>query len=219
MMNAINDSFTDPEAEPIIRKWSGKGYHIEQTLDHNDIVPFVIENLKKLNLVTFIFYLSNAAGIIAFITYTYIHFDSLSFWQILSSIALGPLLIIPMIPVHELLPDIAYKLAGARTVTYGANWQQLYFTASAHLFVAGYLKFLFIGLLPFVAINLFGAYIIIELSARWGVMVIFFLVLHNTMCAGDFGILGYFHEKRNMSPVTFDDVKNQLSYFLVKGSN
>jgi hypothetical protein len=218
-MSTVNDDTGDHEVDAILEYWHDKGYRVEQTLDHNDIVPFIVGNLKKLNPVTFFFYLANAAGLIFLITFVYLHFQAVSIWQILLSMVLGALLILPLVPVHELLHGIAYKISGAKAVTYGANWQQLYFTASAHLFVAGYLKFLFVGLLPFIVINLFGFYAIWMLPAQWGIMILFCLVLHNTMCAGDFGIIGYFHENRKGCPVTFDDVNKQLSYFLVREDN
>jgi hypothetical protein len=218
-MSSTVDDTVKQEATPILEQWYNKGYRLEQTLDHNDIVPFVVANLKKLNLVTFIFYLANFTGITAFIIYISLNFDSVSIWQILLSLVLGAALIIPLVPVHELLHGIAYKLTGAKDVTYGANWQQLYFTASAHLFVAGYLKFIFVGLLPFAVINLAGAAMLMEIQPRWGIMIFFCMVLHNTMCAGDFGILGYFQENRKNTPVTFDDVKNQISYFLIRNNN
>jgi hypothetical protein len=134
-------------------------------------------------------------------------------------VCLGFLSTILLIPIHEGIHAIAYMLCGAKSVQFGANWKQLYFTASAHHFVTVYKELFIVGLLPFLVINLSGFFLISYISETYSLGIISCLVLHNVMCAGDFGILSYFFQNRSLEPLTFDDVSSGKTYFMVKDHN
>jgi putative zincin peptidase len=199
--------------------FTNHGYVVDKVLDHNSIIFFVIENLKNYNFVVRIFYLVCSLGVIGTGWLCYKHYHALTTENYFLGFIVGLLIIIPLIPIHEGLHGLAYKICGAKTVSFGVNWKQLYFTASADMFVAGYYQFIFIGLLPFLVINIIGIYMITVVSPVAQLTIMVCLMLHNPMCAGDFSILGYFYSKRTLNPLTYDDMGRGISYFLVKTNN
>jgi hypothetical protein len=42
------------------------------------------------------------------------------------------------------------------------------------------------------------------------------VLIHCSMCGGDFALLSFFREKRHLDVVTYDDVPNKISYFFEK---
>jgi len=48
------------------------------------------------------------------------------------------------------------------------------------------------------------------------IMLLSTLLIHTSMCAGDFGLMSYFAEKSNQQVATYDDHQNSVTYFFVK---
>ncbi len=117
-----------------------------------------------------------------------------------------------LIPVHEAIHGIAYKLAGAPRVSYGGNWRKFYFYAVADRFVVGSKAFHRVALAPFLAISVacvMGAVLLPSWQwVAWGV-----LLLHTGACAGDFGMLAFYQQHQGGRIFTFDDVAAQTAYF------
>jgi hypothetical protein len=42
------------------------------------------------------------------------------------------------------------------------------------------------------------------------------LLMHSSMCSGDFGLLSYLEFHKDKELVTFDDVANKITYFYVR---
>ncbi|MGJ8868839.1 hypothetical protein, partial [Salmonella enterica] len=61
----------------------------------------------------------------------------LDFSNIFTFFGFGCALTFLLIPIHEGLHGIAYKMCGAPTVTFAANWKKLYFMAIADKFTIG----------------------------------------------------------------------------------
>ena len=193
-----------------------EGYSTKEVLDHDDLLPFVKQNFHNRNLIIYLFWVQGLTGL-AFLIYTvYNMADIASFWMIILWIFAGLFSTILLVPVHEGLHGLAYKICGAREVSYGANWKQLYFTASAHLFTANFRQFLVIGLAPFIMISISAISLYMIASDQLKLFIASSLWFHNLMCVGDFSILGYFYQYRNYSPVTFDDMDTKRSYFLIR---
>lgn len=195
------------------------GYRIDARLRHTEIFPFVIENLRRKNPLTKFFNFVNVMGICAF------GFFFIRSWIVggfLSSAIpaiFGVLTTILLIPLHEGVHALAYYLAGAKHVTFGVNWRPLYFTAASHNFIANYKNFMLIGLAPFIVINSIGLLLFITNDPDIILATTACLFFHNAMCAGDFGILSYMYSKKGFSPVTYDDLNESVSYFLIKEGN
>jgi len=207
-----NKGFTRPEAGKLLQDPRFKQI---LELDFGDMIPFVLSNIKRRSMIS-ILYASVNIGLLLFIlVYTVRGLTADEFsWslvinQSLTGIAAGSMLIIP---VHELLHGLAYRILGARKIHFGADMNQMIFYVTADRYpVSGY-ELYFLAMLPFLVINMITTLVII----LWVPQIILFgsllLLSHNIMCIGDFAIMNYvFHHTNRI--FTFDLVKERKSYF------
>lgn len=195
-------------------------YSLLLVLPHDNILPFVS---KYLNTKTWImrfyfgFLILVSIGIIAWAAID-LKNDLIGFWSLLICFSLGAIpVFIPLIPLHEGLHGLAYKIVGAPKISFGANWRMFYFYAVADRFIANRKAFVFIALLPFIVINLSALIplVYVSVSLKWLLLGVLFI--HTTACAGDFAMLGFYESYRKASEVlTYDDVKEKRSYFYVR---
>lgn len=199
-------------------KDSGK-YSLLKELSHDKIIIFVMAQLKQLRWPITFFYGFNIvllALIVLFtagnIIHSYISWGL--YWIYLGIGVIAGMLVV--IPFHELVHGLAYKLTGAPTVKFGADMKQMLFYASAPGFVAGKHDFYLVAFSPFVLINLlFLAGIMFgSPEIQWGSLVAIFM--HSTMCVGDFAMVNYFASFPGKKVYTYDDKSEKRSYFYIK---
>jgi hypothetical protein len=202
----------NPDAETLQQD---PAYRIVLELDFDQIIPFVLSNIRKRGLIP-LFYISiNAAFLFFIILYAIwnVRLGSLSagkiFWQIVAGVLAGSILVIPP---HEILHGLAYRLLGVRKVKFGMDLQQFIFYVTADRFPISKKELAVLAMTPFVLINL-G---LIALTVTWvSQFTLFFaslLLCHNIMCIGDFAIISYaFSQKGEL--YTYDDTENKKSYF------
>lgn len=192
-------------------------YTIKETLNHNDILEFIKPWLKKKNIYTITYNLSVMAGFLVVGAFVGIMLARGEFnFEIMNQFLLGVMIGFLMIPIHELLHGIAYKIVGAETVQYRAVWKKLLFYVVADGFPAGYKEFRFIALLPFTVITLIGILLIFLSGFEWTVIMLGFIITHAACCGGDFGLLSYMYEHKDEEMITIDDMEKGETYFLVK---
>jgi len=190
-------------------------YRMILELDFSEMIPFVLSNIRKRGIIP-LFYISINAGflffIILYIVWT-LRMGSLSagkiFWQIVAGILAGSIVVIPP---HELLHGLAYRILGARKIRFGADFQQFIFYVTADRFPISKKELTFLAMVPFAFMNV----AIISLTAVWASHLTLFsaslLLSHNIMCIGDFAIINYaFSQKGEL--FTFDDIGKKKSYF------
>jgi hypothetical protein len=196
-------------------------YKLVRQLHHNEIIDFLTQQLRQLRWPMTFFYGFNIMLIAWIISFTagnfahnYIQWSSYFLYLLLGLIA-GMVLVIP---VHEGLHGLAYKLIGAGKVKYGADLKQMLFYASAPGFVADKRGFYLVAFTPFVIINLFFLAGIIygQIPLQWGSLVALFT--HSTMCIGDFAMINYMSSFHGKDVYTFDDKKERKSYFYIKNN-
>lgn len=184
-------------------------------LDFDQIIPFVLSNIRKRGLIP-LFYISvNAAFLIFIILYAIwnIRLGSLSagkiIWQIVAGILAGSILVIPP---HEILHGLAYRILGARKIRFGVDLQQFIFYVTADRFPISKRELAFLAMAPFVIMNL----LLISLTAVWASQFTLFtttlLLSHNIMCIGDFAMISYAFSQKG-ALYTFDDTVKKKSYF------
>ena len=90
-----------------------QGYSLDTALHHNELIPFVVTNLFRKNLVTISFLVCNIVFIAAWLIVCgyYLWNDALSFNGLLKWSGIGAFLILPLVPVHEVLHGL---LTGCR---------------------------------------------------------------------------------------------------------
>ena len=204
---------------PIEELEEGTGFEKVLTLSYTEIAPFVISQLKRFSLPMALIWTTVALSL------------SLSAWfwpglryptddpQVIRGLSAG-LLLIPLlvIPVHEGLHLIPFRLAGARDIRIGADLRQGIFYVTAHRFVAGRRLFSIVAMTPFLTITA-GIIIAIVFCPHWWKWVMAMsLTVHTTMCAGDAALLGYMSGFRNREVCTWDDADKKEAYFYVSKS-
>lgn len=185
-------------------------------ITHEDLIVFVSEHIKPDNLPLRIFYLCNLP-ILAYIFYKiyYIIFIAPLNWIYLISIILLSFVVFAavIIPIHELLHALAFKILGAKKISIHAQWEKMLFYAIADKFVMNSREFIFLALTPFVIINSALIAGICFLHAEFKVAALVFLFFHLTGCIGDFALLGYLYKNRKSVILNYDDKELQKSYF------
>jgi hypothetical protein len=194
-------------------------FSLVKVLRHNEIIEFVVDQIRQLRWPMIFFYgtvLSLLIMIIAFTigNYAWNYIAWGTYWKFLAlGMASGMLLVIPF---HELLHGLAYRLAGAEKIKYGADLKQLLFYASAPGFVAGRKAFYMVAFTPFLILNLLFISGIAwgPVSIQWGSLVALFV--HSTMCIGDFAMVNFFAAFPTEKIYTYDEAGTGISYFYKK---
>ena len=117
-----------------------------------------------------------------------------------------------VIPPHEILHGVAYRILGAKKIRFGADMQQFIFFVTADRFPISGTQLHFLALTPFVVINA----IVITVTAIYLPQVTLFsatlLLSHNIMCIGDFAMVNYvLNEKGEL--YSYDEIEHKKSYF------
>jgi len=195
-------------------------YHLLLVLRHDEILSFLREHLMGGTVAMKSFWgalLLLLAGMTA-VALGDVNSGVMGWCTIFRQLASGYIVSMPaLVVLHEAIHGLAYKLAGAPKVSYGANWRMLYFFAVAGNYVVNRRKFVFIGLAPFVTVTSVTIVALFFTSSQlnwvlWGV-----LLMHTGACAGDFALLGFYEKYRHFSELfTFDDVANKTSYFYAR---
>ncbi len=195
-----------------------ENFQLVKKLGHNEIAEFVIGELKHVRWPMLVFYILSAVLLLMIVAITTANIISnFMSWQsflggLVAGTGAGVLLVIPF---HEGLHGLAYRLAGARKIKYGMDLRQMIFYASAPGFVAGRYDFMLVALLPFIIINFIFISGIIwgQPFIQWTSLVAFFM--HSTMCIGDFAMLNFMASYHGKRIYTYDDARSKVSYFYV----
>ncbi|MEZ0610359.1 DUF3267 domain-containing protein [Fibrella sp. WM1] len=195
---------------------SDLGYTLDEELPHEQLVPFVQTYCRKRNPYTVFFWAFNIVLVVLFLVFLYRQPRG-TIATSLNQASLGmAFFLVVLLPVHELLHGLAYKLLGATRISIVAQWRQLVFYCLADRFVANATELRLVALTPFVVIN---TLLIVGMAlASPPLFWMFFgaLILHTGGCFGDFGMVSYFYTNRHRNPCTYDDAQLHKSFFFVK---
>ncbi len=191
------------------------GYRMLLELDFSEMIPFVLSNIRLRGFFSFFYISFNVCFLFFIVLYTLwsVRNGSMNagniFWQILAGVLVGS---IGVIPPHELLHGLAYRVLGARKIKFGADLQQFIFYVTADRFPISKRELAFLAMAPFVIINL----VLIILTAVWFSQITLFsaslLLCHNLMCIGDFAMTSYAYSKKGKL-YTYDDTEKKKSFF------
>jgi Putative zincin peptidase len=183
-------------------------YVLLAEMAHHSLAEFVIEYfLKQTSWLTRLHHLLSLATLTAIILVA----DSVM--RALAAFALAFVaLFLVILPVHELLHALAYRLAGARDIRWDYSWRMAAVWVIAHRFVATSRPFIFVALAPFVVINaalIAGAIAFPKLA----VFLLFLLLWHLHGSIGDWSLLNFMWLHRRRGFFTYDDAVTGRSYF------
>ena len=197
------------------------GYVLMDEMNHADIKPFVKTYISKRTWYSSIYYLSVFLSFSLLLFYCvkvhYSHHYPLT--KILLRIGLGLLLTIVLVPVHELIHGLAYRLMGAKNTSYDVHLTKFYFLAIADKFVTNKQEFKIIALAPFLIISSALTIAFFFTQEPWKVTLLTTLLIHSFACSGDFALLSYFEFNKKKNIVTYDDKQNNVSFFFAKELN
>jgi hypothetical protein len=193
------------------------GYELHAQLQHSDIAAFIQPYVFRKNFAS-IFYWSFNILVLALSLYK-IFTCKIGIGESFGKFALGFCLLIPLIPFHELIHGLFYKLDGAPNVQYKANFRKFIFFAMSDQYVINFYSFVILARAPFVIINTLLLIGIIMTTGGWSFLFAGALFMHTAGCGGDYALISYFLENDSKRLVTYDDIPLGLSYFYKKANN
>ena len=113
---------------------SAGAYELLLIMDFQDMIPFVFTQIKRRGIMSFLYGLVNLlmAAFILFFLGRGLLSGTLSgkiiLMQLVSGFLAGSILVIP---AHELIHGLAYRLLGARKIHFGADLKQFIFFVTA----------------------------------------------------------------------------------------
>ena len=187
-------------------------YELLAEMDHSSLTDFVIEYfIRRRSWLVWLHHAMSVATILA-VALT-IRAQAITFKQGFTAFALAfAALLVVVLPLHELLHAVAYRLAGARDIRWDYSVKMAAVWVVAHRFVATTRPFVFVALAPFVVINtiLIAGALLVPKLAVW---LLFLLLWHLHGAIGDWSLLNFIWLHRQRGFWTFDDADLRRSYF------
>jgi len=190
-------------------------FELIKTVPFENLLGFLLENIKPdtKTMGFFYFFLLLCVGFVFFFLFQPLYTWSQIFWLGLAGLISS---FTWMVPIHELLHGLAYKIYGAGKLKFGMDAKQMMFYVTVNNFVMSRKQFGVLALFPFVGITM--ALLLLE-SLFPGPAVWFFISAifwHATMCIGDFAMLAYYEKNRDMELFTYDNADEKFTYFYKK---
>jgi hypothetical protein len=195
------------------------GYRLLDKLKHNELVVFLKEKNKGPKSFFFYIYLVSIMlplPILSFLITKNIIEDRIDIYTGLFHCLLGIGLVVLFIPIHELLHALAYKIVGAKKLSFYLNFRKMYFAAISDKSVINLAEFKIVALTPYLFATVMSLFIVFQVNGYWVLTMLSFLVLHSFFCGGDFSLLNYMQTYKSAGIVTFDDKEKRETYFYIK---
>lgn len=192
-----------------------KPYQLIDQIKHSDLMPFVKEQLKRKNW-SAVGYKVLAVGTAIPLVYLLIMSHAYQIKGAFNWFSYGMAVTFALVPLHEYIHALTYRLCGAKQTSYQAQWTKFYFMALADRFVASKKEFTWVALAPFAVISLVCITLTIGLDGGWKVLFAGVLFTHTAMCGGDFAMLSFLEHYWKQDPITYDDLQTASSYFYIK---
>lgn len=190
-------------------------YEIIKKVPFDNLMEFLVENIdpttKTMGFFYFFLVLCSISVIVNIIQLddTFSHI----FWLGLLGCILSFTI---MVPVHEMIHGLVFKLFGAKKLSFGVSIKQMMFYATAYNFVMTRTQFVTLALAPFVVVTL--GLLVLEWffpgPVRW--FCISTIFWHATMCIGDFAMLAFYEKNTRLDIYTFDDAETKTALFFKK---
>lgn len=191
-------------------------YSKELTLPYSDIAHFVVDRLLTASLPMILLWIVMLTSTVMSVVFWPGLIFKMQEQQILKGFLAGTVLIpLLLVPLHEGLHLVPFRLAGARDIRLGTDLRQGIIYIAAHRFVTGKRLLSFVAMTPF-AIVTAGMIAAIALCPVWWQWVLSIaLFVHTTMCAGDAAMLTYTGSFSGKEVFTWDDADLMEAYFYI----
>lgn len=181
-------------------------------LRHDELIPFLQKQISWRTLWGRSYLCINIVLIGLLPYFAFIHPGS-SNEELILNIGLGFCLFFLLLPLHEIIHGLVYRMLGAKKVIYKFMWRKMVFYAVADRFIVNRKQFNLVALAPFVLIN--AVLLIVFFMVPSPANLVFYgaLLLHTGGCFGDFALISYMHQYRNLTIATMDDAVEERTYF------
>ncbi|MET3125096.1 hypothetical protein ABID42_000184 [Arcicella rosea] len=134
-------------------------------------------------------------------------------WQVLEAFGL---LIFVLLPIHEGIHGLVFKVLGAEKVGFGWTPKTLMVYAYAQKFVMSLKENAIVAVMPFLVITL-ALLIAFFALPEYKTLIVSTFVLHTYGCLGDFILINYYFKYRHKQMFTYDDIDEAgMTYFFEK---
>ncbi|MCE5330734.1 MAG: DUF3267 domain-containing protein [Bacteroidales bacterium] len=197
---------------------SNPGFEQIAVIKHSDMKSFVLGEAAKRPLWAHIANIVQIMGLLVFVFGVFkvfvLFFESHETaylrWMLYGLIFTFTFLIV----IHEFIHAIAYKIVGARYLSFGMNLRKFMFYVQADKQVLDYGQFQIVALAPAITIgivSLLGMVFFYNQPAFYFLVPVF--AFHGIFCGGDFGLLCFFQNHSDKKIVTFDIKAEGKTYF------
>ena len=177
------------------------------------VKPFIQSYLKKWTKSTKFYVATNTLTVLIILASLILNKQSgLAFLYLLA----GCIFSICLIPFHEFLHLLTYKILGAKKTSLKSNFRKFYFIAIAHRFVANRKEFQAVILTPFVFISIILLFLLVIVHGFWLFVVLGIIFIHTIICSGDFALLSFLEFHSSKEILTFTDEETESIYFYEK---
>lgn len=194
-------------------------YQLIETISYKNMLPFIWPYLKPKNTLMISFYLFNIVLIVilaGLLVYNSMH-HFINSKQLSFCFVGGSVVSVFLVPLHELLHGMSFKIMGAKKLTFGANFHEMVFYVTSDRFVLNKQQFYLLALTPFVVITAIGIPLLLLGSFLVQLFSSYVILFHTTCCIGDFALISYFIKNASkLQAYTYDEVESQTSYFFIK---
>lgn len=199
---------------------SGK-YELMDTLEYENLIPFLNIYSKAKTSLTYIFLVLSISvpAIMTFLIFINIENEEFEIYLSIGHVLMAFSILIVLIPIHEYIHSLAYKVLGAKETSFYANWKKFYFGAVADRFVISKNEFKIVAFAPFVIITAILISGLPFVDIYWKLTILCCLFIHIMTCSGDFSMFNYFIVHQKYEIFTFDDKASKITFFYRKKSN
>lgn len=202
---------------PTIEELHSEEYEQLANLRHADLVDFAAQYFfKRKSWFTRLHHVASLLTLAALVYATWATQPGVDRW--LTQFGLGVVaFLFVLLPLHEALHALGYRLAGARHLRWNWTRRGLAVYVLAHRDVVAARPFVFVAMLPFLAIN--AALIAATLwEPRHAVALLSMLLLHIGGSAGDWALLNFLLANRRRDVYTYDDADAGETFFFASRS-
>ncbi|NJK97602.1 MAG: DUF3267 domain-containing protein [Bacteroidales bacterium] len=121
-----------------------------------------------------------------------------------------------LVPLHELLHGLAFRIFGARKLKYGKDLKQMMFYVTVDHFVLNRKEFSVLALMPFIGVTIILLLLEFLLPDKYIWFCLSAIFWHATMCVGDFSMLAFYEKNKHIDMFTYDDADNKITFFYQK---
>lgn len=176
---------------------------------HDEMMNFIVAELQKQPPFARIANMYQLTGLLAFVIGGFSAFklfftnrETVYLWWLLAGIIFTFSILIAL---HELIHAAAYRLVGAKKLSFGMNLRKFMFYVQADGQVLSFKQFQIVALAPAILVS---ALSLIGMAVFYTHPAFYFFIpalgLHSIFCGGDFGLLCYFQNRSDKEILTVD---------------